>query len=182
MRIHDISVGGCCLIDPHEAMGAQIGNEILLRMYWADGHDDVRARLAARVDHRRHLQFLDLKQERVEQLKFLIEPGTRGSQVRQHAAEAAASGPVLQAREIWSSYHGDNVIIEDHVHRLAQIGLYGVQYSLYRNAWPVRDGNVPLSRQEVVNLILFLCNINQQSALLKELGAHLQLLSLKGAK
>jgi hypothetical protein len=180
LRIHDISVGGCCLVDPLEILGLEIGNEINLTLHWLDGAETIRARIVARVEHKRHIQFLNLRQERVELLKFLIEPATRGAFVHKHAA--TKSGPALQAREIWSSFQGDSITIEDHVHRLAEISLFGVQYTLFRNAWPVKDNSIPLSRQEVTSIILFLANVNHPSPLLNELSAHLQNLSLKGAK
>jgi hypothetical protein len=180
LRIHDISVGGCCLIDPHEILGLEIGNEINLTLHWHDGSETIRARIVARVDDKRHIQFLNLRQERVELLKFLIEPATRGALVHRHAA--LKSGPALQAREIWSSFQGDSVTVEDHVHRLAQICLFGVEYTLFKSAWPVKEDRIPLTRQEVVSLILFLANVNHPSPLLNELSAHLQNLSLKGAK
>lgn len=180
LKVYDISVGGCCLIDPHEVMGVTIGNEIKLTLHWLDGREDIRARLVARVDDKRHIQFLNLPQGRVEILKFLIEPATRGVLVHMHSA--LKSGPQLQAREIWSSFQGDSITIEDHVHRLAQISLFGVEYTLFKNAWPVKDGAAPLSRQEVTSIILFLANVNHPSPLLNEISAHLQNLSLKGAK
>lgn len=181
LKIHDISVGGCCLVDPMEVMGATVGNEIFLNMHWLDGRETIGARIVSSVEQKRHIQFLNIAPARVEQLRLLIEPATRGTLVRNHTGDKD-NGPELQAREIWSSLHGDNVIIEDNVHRLGQVGLFGVQYTIFRDAWPIREDGTPLTRREAVSVILFMCNINQPSPLLNEFVAHLQRLSLKGAK
>lgn len=181
LKIHDISIGGCCLFDPMDVMGANVGHEILLDMHWADQRETTRARVVASVEQKRHIQFLNLPQTRIEQLRFLIEPGNRGTSVRIHSGDKE-NGPELKAQEIWSSFNGDHVTIEDHTDRLGQIGLFGAEYTVFRNAWPVRDGRTPLSRQEAIAIILFICNINQPSRLLNEFLGHLQRLSLVGAK
>jgi hypothetical protein len=181
LKIHDLSVGGCCLVDPLGVMGATVGHEILLNVHWPDGRETIRARLVAGVEQKRHIQFLNMPQNRIEELRALIEPATRGTFVRNHTGDKE-HGPSLEAREIWSSLHGDHVIIEDSVHRLGQSGLFAQEYNLYRNAWPVRGDAVPLTKSEVVALILFLSNINQPSALLTQFSLHLQQLALKGAK
>jgi hypothetical protein len=173
LKVHDISVGGCCLLDPGEVLGASVGNDVHLVLRWKDGGISVHGRIVSRVDHNRHIQFSNLPKARAEELKIAISFGTRAQTVRS-SMETVEQGPALQAREIWSSVHGDSVIIEDHIHRLAQITISGALYTLYKHAWPVKAVSTPLTRDELAGLIVFLCNIPQPTELLSALVAHVE--------
>lgn len=173
LRVQDISVGGCCLIDPNEILGPTIGTDVHLILRWPDGSNSVHGRIVSRVDDKRHIQFLNLPKLRAEELKSAISMGTKAQSVKA-SLETVDQGPLLQAREIWTSAHTDSVVIEDHVHRLAQITIGGAHYILYKHAWPVKDVSTPLSRFELARLIVFLCNIPQPSELLSALIAHVE--------
>ncbi|NJM10178.1 MAG: PilZ domain-containing protein [Bdellovibrionaceae bacterium] len=176
LKVHDISVGGCCLLDSTEILGPSVGNDVHLVLRWPDGPVSVHGRIVSRVDHKRHIQFLNLPTARMEELKKAIAPAALGFNVRP-TMKTVEHGPTIQAREMWSSLQGDTVIIEDHVHRLAHITLNGIQFTLYKHAWPVKDVSTPLTRIELAHLILFLCNIPQPSELLSALIAHVETMS-----
>jgi len=181
LKVHDISTGGCCLLDAQGLLGASVGNDVHLILRWPDGAASVHGRIVSRVDHKRHIQFLNMPKVRVDQLRQAIHPGSRGLNVRP-MMKGVENGPVMQAREMWSSLDGDSVIIEDHVHRLAQIILVGSQYTLYKHAWPVKDVSTPVTRNELAHLILFLCNIPQPSDLMSALVAHVETMAPQGAE
>ena len=176
LKIHDISIGGCCLLDPSEVLGPSVGNDVHLILRFPDGGVSVHGRIVSRVDDKRHVQFLNLPKARAEELSVAINLGTKAQSLRS-AIETVDQGPSLQAREIWSSVHGDSVTIEDHVHRLAQISINGVHHTFYKHAWPVTATGAPLTPKELAGLIIFLCNIPQPTELLQALIAHVENMS-----
>lgn len=181
LRVHDISVGGCCLLDPLELMGPNVGTDLVLHLKWADGPARVHCRLVARVDHKRHIQFMDLEAGRADRIRAGIISGTHGHSMKVISGDEN-DGPTLEASEVWSSLGGDTVIIESHVHRLARIHFQKKEYVMYREAWPIKNAATPVSRTEMDQLILFLCNIPQPSDLLKELIEHTCLMSGAGPR
>jgi hypothetical protein len=178
MRVHDLSVGGCCLIDLHETLGSNVGNELTLSLHFADGTEDVRARIVGRINDRRHVQFMDLKPARQEQLKAQMAFGIRAIGMKP-GLKVVEQGPSLAARELWSSMKGDAVIVEDGVHRLAQAEIGGEIYYFYREAWPVDRNLQVVPTLTLNNLILFLANINYRSAALRGLLSQLEELALE---
>src|SRR5689334_11825069 len=50
-KVKDVSVGGCCLLDPEQVLGPQVGHDVELEMHWPTGIEKVKARIVARVDH-----------------------------------------------------------------------------------------------------------------------------------
>lgn len=78
MRAYDISAGGCALHDPGEVLGKDIGIEVALTIHFADRVEDVQCRLVGRVDHRRHIQFLNLPAARAQIIARQIVPGVCG--------------------------------------------------------------------------------------------------------
>ncbi len=180
LEVRDISIGGCCLLDPNEFLGPAIGLDVHLILEWPDGPVSVHSRIVSRVDHRRHIQFLNLPSSRLEQLRAAIVPGTYGLDLRP-VCDGTSDGPVMQAREVWSSLKGDAVIIEDDLQRLAQITIAGRNYIIFKEAWPAKAPSLPLTQNEFAELILFLSNIPQPSDLLEAFIAHLENLILRGA-
>ncbi len=181
LKIHDISIGGCCLLDPNQVLGPSVGTDVHLVLRWPDGGVSVHGRIVSRVDNKRHLQFLNLPKARAEALKTAIVFGTKAQSLRS-ALATVDQGPSLQAREIWSSVHGDSVIIEDHVHRLAQISIADAHYTFYKHAWPVNAAGAPLTRTELAGLVVFLCNIPQPTELLQALISHVENMSIVDGK
>lgn len=177
LKIHDISIGGCCLLDPNEVLGPSVGNDVHFVLRWPDGGVSVHGRIVSRVDDKRHVQFLNLPKARAEALRTAIAYGTKAQSLRS-ALESVDQGPSLQAREIWSSVHGDSVIIEDHVHRLAQISITDGHFTFYKQAWPVNATGTPLTHMELAGLTVFLCNIPQPTELLQALIAHVENMSM----
>jgi len=173
-RVIDISVGGCCLFDPHEMLGSQVGVEVDLTLAWGGKIDHVKSRIVSRVGHRRHIQFLNLEKAKTDRLKDWMGPGIRGQGLKLVTAAEGAAGPALDADEVWTSLQGDSVIFENHVHRYTQINLNGKPYSIFREAWPVRDGNKPSRPKDLEQLVLFLVNAPQPSLRLKSLIITLQ--------
>lgn len=173
LKVHDISVGGCCLIDTNEVLGASVGNDVHLILSWPDGSVSVHGRIVTRVDDKRHIQFLNLPVARLAQIKAAVEVGTRAQSLRA-SLETVEKGPTLAAREIWSSVHGDSVIIEDDIHRIARITFQRREYIFYKQAWPVKESNVPLTPEELGTLIVFLRNVKQPTDLFDALTAHIE--------
>ncbi|CAM5999394.1 unnamed protein product [Sphagnum balticum] len=118
--VYNISTGGCALLDSDEVLGPQVGHEIQLTLTWPDGVERVNARIVSRVDHRRHIQFLNLAPARIKQLANSMSAGVRGLSMRRHAL-SSLQGPSMEANELWSSPAGDSLVLETSVHRLAQI-------------------------------------------------------------
>lgn len=168
LRVHDLSVGGCSLIDPTEVFGPDVGQEVELRLTWTTGEDVVRARLVGRVDHRRNFQFLDLAPARAERIRGLIGPGVRGLDLRGSVA-ASRGGPNLEAIEFWTSLAGDSVTIESHLQRIASVYIQGKTISVLRDSWPLDERSQPISRTDFDALTLFLANIPQRSRALGEI-------------
>src|SRR5665213_2425873 len=77
LEVRDISVGGCCIWDPKENLGPMIGQDIELNIHWSTLVETVRARIVSRVDHRRHVQFLNLSTRRQSQLVKSMSYGVR---------------------------------------------------------------------------------------------------------
>lgn len=179
IQAHNISIGGLCLLDPNEYLGPAIGHDVNLILRWFDGSAvSVHSRIISRVDHRRHIQFLNLPQERMKLIEQAIQPGVLGEGMRV-IYNGDADGPVMQAREAWSSLKGDTLIIEDDVHRLAQVTLNGESYTLFKESWPQKDQK-PLTDFEFAELILFLINIPQPTDLLEAFIGHVEEMAMRG--
>ncbi len=179
LKIVDISVGGCCLLDPNGFLGSAIGQDIQLEIHWVTGKETIQARIVSRVDHRRHIQFLNLNTNRQTQLKKFMFSGVRGLSMRQ-AFGSEVNGPDLAAAEIWNSPHGDSLVIEHDVHRLAQVHLFATDFVLFKGAWPQRV-HQPCTKLELEQIILFLVNIPIPSARLKTIVEQLEGLFLEAA-
>lgn len=179
LKVHDISVGGCCLWDEAEHLGPSVGNEVHLILKWPDGSVSIHGRIVSRVDHKRHIQFLNMPTVRIENLKTTIAFGA-AAQSLQCSLNAVTEGPSLVAREIWSSPHGDSVVIDNDIQRLAQIYLKGQRYTFHKQAPPVKNDSQSLSRDDIEQVIVFLCNIPQPSALIEALVDYVESLADKG--
>jgi hypothetical protein len=174
MTLQNVSVGGCCILDPKEILGPDIGLEISLAFHWPSDSQDIRARIVSRVDHRRHIQFAnmdDLHQKRIAQY---IEPSFRGSALRR--VDASTSRRLtLEACEIWVSVMEESITLFNHPHLLGSIHYREQDYLCYRQAFPV-FGN---DRKRVVPpetfdcLMLFLANTPNPSPSLKQFIAEL---------
>jgi hypothetical protein len=158
LKVQNISVGGCAVLDPIEYLGPSVGLDIKLTLHWSTVAEAVNARIVSRVDHRRHVQFLNLSSGRQGQLIKSMTFGVRALSMVKHA-HPSELGPSIEAVELWSSAHHDSLIVETDVHRLAQLFVNGDQYVIYREAWPKRAKGAPCSRLEFEQLILFLANI-----------------------
>jgi hypothetical protein len=178
MRVKDLSVGGCCLIDIHETLGSSVGNELLLSVKFPDGADEVRARIVGRIDDRRNVQFLDLKADRQKQIKDLMTYGIRGLGIKA-GLKTVEKGPSLAASEIWNAPNGDALIVEDGVHRLAQAEINSELFYFYRSAWPVDRNLKAVPTQTLNQLILFIANIGYPSSAVASLLSQLEDLALE---
>lgn len=175
LSIVDISVGGCCLSDPQEILGPQIGQDIELTLVWAGKIVPIKARIVGRVDHRRHIQFLTFNAGHVAKLKEAMSSGVRGQSLRP-VTNASEFGPTLEAEEAWTSLHGDSVTFENHVLRFAQIHIAGLQYHIFHQAWPTHENGKPVKAQELERLVLFIANVAQPTTRINQLCEMLQLL------
>lgn len=178
VRVEDLSVGGCCINDPQERLGKDVGIELTLTLLFPDGAEDVRCRLVGRVDHRRHIQFLDLPPVRAGHIAQTVMPGVCGAGLSR-TMKAQPEGPQLAAREVWMSLIGDGIVLEDDVHRLAQIMLAGQNYTVYHGAWPTGPDRERLSHAELLKLILFVANVRHPSPGISKLLSELETLSLE---
>ncbi len=170
LKVHDISVGGCCIVDAEEALGSSIGHEVALDLDWTSARETIQCRIVARVHDRRHIHFVDLSPRRKTFLNTVLAPGSRGQSLRKHAAPSPR-GPGMEAQELWSSMLGDAVVLENAVHRLAQVQLSHQLYFIFRESRPVKENNDPVGENEFGQLILFLANIQSPSTGIKNLSA-----------
>lgn len=172
--VHDLSVGGCCLIDGDGHLGVKIGTEVSLQLNLGNVVHNVRSRIVSSVDMRRHIQFLDLTPEVAKELANNIQFGIWGLSLRKVAHnEKSNDNLTVSAEEIWTSLLGHNVVIENQIHRQAQITLSNQVFHIYKEAWPVFPNKKPISKLDLERLILFLNNIPYStphlSALLQQL-------------
>jgi hypothetical protein len=177
LEILNISIGGCLLLDPNEYLGPSIGQDVELYVHWPTATETMQARIVTRVDHRRHIQFLNIPDYRQQQIAKSLTPGLRGLGVHNHAVGSELS-PTIEAAELWSSLLGDSVILEHDVHRLAQIHYENTQYTVYLQSWPVKNNGKQCTRVEYEQILLFLANIPAPSwgikALIDVLGKMLK--------
>ena len=171
--LQDLSVGGCCLLDPGEILGPQVGNELDLTLYWTDFECGVRARIVSRVNLFRHLQFLNAADDLIRRVKPAVDFGARAHSMKP-AISAASTGPSLDAAELWSSPGGDSIVFRRDVQRLASLNVAERQIDFLEEAWPVDGDGRPLSPEECERAILFLLNIPQPSEALKELRGRVE--------
>lgn len=168
IRMKDLSVGGCCLWDPQEVLGSQIGQDIDLTLRWNLGEETIKAKLISRVDHRRHIQFVDVKTEIEQELKKLIAPGVYAHDLKLVELKHEHQQQLL-AKEIWTSIKGDSAIIDHDIQLLASLHIMGKGYRLLREAWPQRGDGSAVSPREFETIVLFLANIPNPSQDLKKI-------------
>lgn len=174
LKIQDISVGGCCLLDPGELLGPSIGQDVELNLHWPSATEITQCRIVSRVDYRRHIQFLNLPRYRRRQLERSMAPGIRGLSLRNHLFGLELGGPALHAAELWSSLLGDSVTLESDVHRIAQIHFENGQYLIYKESWPTKADGKKCSRAEFEQLLLFLSNVPLASQGIRDLLEKLE--------
>jgi len=173
LSVHDISTGGCCLIDSDNLLGSKIGQEVELNLHWTTGREQVRCKIVAGVNERRHVQFVNLSETRQALLKKFMYPGIRGLAIWRHGTGGGENGPVLVADELWSSLHGDSVTVERDVHLVATLFFMGEHYQIFREAWPRKGQGRSCSKPELEQLILFLTNIPSPSPMLEQIREDL---------
>lgn len=180
LQAHDLSVGGCCIQDPHEHLGKDVGNTLVLTLHFPDSPVEVTSRLVGRVDHRRHIQFLDLPPARAAQLAHVITSGV-GAAYLKCTTRSEGQGAVLAAREIWSSLASDSLTITDDLHKAAQAVIDGRSILIHKNAWPTSADGERISREDMLGLILFVANIPRPSPAVLGLLESLEQLTLEAA-
>jgi hypothetical protein len=178
LRVHDLSVGGACLIDKEDFMGPNAGHDLELRLIWPECERVVRCRMVSRVDTRRHIQFLDLEGERVEAINSAINPGVLGQSMR--ITQLTSREPRLEARELWTSVNGDALSFADDVHVIAELTFAGQTFRLLKEAWPLDSGNQPASPRDVERMLIFLFNFPRPSESVNTLKQQLQSFYFEG--
>ncbi len=179
IRVNDMSVGGCCLIDEREHLGPNAGVEIELRLIWPDGERAVRARIVAYVHTRRHIQFLDLPPELVQVIKSALAPGVLGLTMKP-LLERDHGHLAMHASEVWTSLNGESLSFLDDVHVAAALHLDGRNYRFMRDAWPLTEENKAATPREAESMIVFLENIPQPSPAIRALKSQLLTLYSEG--
>ena len=173
LRLQDLSVGGCCLIDDQEVLGPNVGAEIELDLEWDHRRIKVSSRIVSRVDHRRHIQFMNLPASWVQQIRQAMDSGVRGLNMRTNIS-TSGPGPTLDAQEIWMSAQGDSLAFRDDILVRAEVSLLQTVYRIYVDAWPTNVDGQSLGQEDFEKVLLFLSNIPQPSRLLKELLCDLE--------
>lgn len=181
LQVHDISVGGLCLKDADNILGPEAGIELELRLMWPGLERMVRSRLVSRVDVRRHVQFLNLDEERAEYIKRSIAPGILGQTMKPVLAGTQSSVKV-QAREIWSSIKGDCLTFSASSQDYVELTLSGKTFRILQSSWPVTALGTPAETIEVEEILLFLFNCPRPSPALLDLQAQLRASLVKGRK
>lgn len=176
MKIGDMSIGGCCILDPEEILGPDVGQEITLSLHWEKDSQDVRCRIVSRVDSRRHIQFINANEKILSRIRKHIEPAYRGSTLRR--VDTNTSRLTIEACEIWVSVLEDSVTLFDHPHMLGSV-LYRTQdYLFYKRSFPVfgNDRKRVVAGEFYDTLVLFLANIPNPSPTLNQFLAELCLM------
>jgi hypothetical protein len=179
MKVFDLSVGGVGLLDEENRMGSDTGNTIELKLVWPDCTRTVRCKLVARVHDRRHIQFLDLAEERVEALRRAIAPGALG-QAMKSVLKTENSAVELAAKEVWSSLSGDSLVLTLDVHKQADLHINGRDFKIMKSAWPLNANGKPASSAEFEEILIFLTNIFHPSTGVSILKSQLQRIYLEG--
>lgn len=163
LKIQDISIGGCCLRDPQEVLGPTIGQDLILTMDWNGVERETQCRIVARIDSRRHIQFLDLDDAERKKIADCLKPGVRGLFLKR--AAQPCDSLLLEAAEIWYAISEDSLSLFDHPHLSASVVYEGETYCFYRESMPVRESakDVPVSDGVYDELVLFLANIPNPS-------------------
>jgi hypothetical protein len=176
LKIQNISVGGCCILDPDEILGPDIGQEITLTFHWEKDSHDIRCRIVSRVDSRRHIMFLNVSEKNQARVRKHLEPAYRGSSLRR--VDSGTSKTLIEACEIWVSILEDSVTLFDHPHLLGSILYHGTDYLCYRHSFPVfgNDRKRVVSSEFFETLVLFLANIPNPSPPLQQFLAELCLM------
>ncbi len=172
--VQDISLGGCCLHDPLELLGPHVGQVAELVMAWPDQTYRVQSKIVARIDHRRHIQFLDFPTDRIEILKKGMEPGVRAQLMR--ITSRTTLGPKIKAKELWTSIAGDSLQVFDEIHMQAIVTAHLLECNIMRQAWPVRADKSAISKEEFESLLIFLRNISSPTPALTELLTQLEMI------
>lgn len=176
LKLMNISIGGCCIWDPDELLGPDIGKELTIVFHWKKDSHNVRCRIASRVDGRRHIQFMNISEKLQARVRQYIEPAYRGAALRK--LETADSKQTIDACEIWISVMEDSVTLFEHPHLLGSVLYRSTDYLCYRRAFPVYGND----RKRVVapdffeSMILFLANIPNPSPALSQFLAELSLM------
>lgn len=173
LRLQDLSVGGCCLVDEQEILGPNVGSEFELCLEWDHRTANVNSRIVGRVDHKRHIQFLNLPDSWLTQIRKAMESGVRGLNMRTNLPRSS-NGPLLEAREIWLSAQGDSLVFHDDILIRAEVTISQNIYRIYIEAWPTTAEGQTLSRDQFEAILLFLANVPQPSQLIKELVHDLE--------
>lgn len=173
LRLHDLSIGGCCLVDYDEVLGPSVGTEVQLNLEWCNKVTPVRSRIISRVDHKRHIQFTDLPSEMVPRIRRAMESGVRGSTVRPNLP-ATFQGPTLEAQEVWISSQGDSLTFRSDLLVRAEFSIQDLLFKVYVEAWPSDKNGKPVDREQLEDILLFLVNIPTPSRLVKELLEDLE--------
>ncbi len=179
IRVHDMSVGGTCLIDQEDHLGPSAGIEVDLRLIWPDGERPVRARIVSAVHNRRHIQFIDLPADLVTIIKSAIAPGVLALTMKP-LMDLAETHLSIHAQEVWTSLNGECLTFLDDVHVGAELYLDGKNFKFLRDSWPVNKENLPATPREVEHILVFLENVPQPSKALTDLKAQLQTLYFEG--
>ncbi len=179
LKLHDLSLGGCCLLDPKEVLGVSIGQEVVLVLRWPWGDEDLACRIVGRVHDRRHIQFLNMPFERQEKIKALIAPGLAGLHLRQVDLESD-HGPVLNAHELWTSVHGESIIFREDHRQTAVIHLQQENLILTTQGWPSLDDGSLASPRQFEGLLLFLANVPNATPKLQSLVSRMIKISSAG--
>ncbi len=176
--VQDVSVGGVCLLDVEDRLEQQTGNEVEFRLIWPDGEQIVRSRIVARVNPRVHVQFLNLNPDRAEAISKAIVPGIRGTAMR--PVDHPHQRIQLDAEEIYTSVHGDSLVINKAGTIIAGLNLLGREYTITRHFWPKIEKKYYVSPLEFEAILIFMANIPQASERCRELLKRLQSLYFEG--
>ncbi len=179
LRVQDMSVGGCCLLDENEHLGPSVGVDVELNLNWLNREYRVRSRIVAYVHLRRHIQFMDQNAEMAQLIKQALAPGALGLAIKPLMG-ADSTHLDFHAHEAWASLNGESISFVDDVHVAAEIHVGGSEYLFLRNAWPVRRDRTAATLLEVESLLVFLENIPQPSSNLITLKAQMQTIYEEG--
>jgi hypothetical protein len=178
MRIHDISLGGTCLIDDLDFLQGNAGNNITLDLVWRDLSVPQACLIVAVGFNKRHIRFLDLDTQSYVRLTLLLKPGYLGMRMRRLNLDGAHHIQV-GAEEMWVGTSGEAITAFPRIDAnfpLGEITLYGRTVLIYEKAPPLykqqySDGLPGQRIREALlhDLLIFAVNVRNPTETLKEL-------------
>lgn len=172
LKIHDVSVGGVCVLDPLEELDLEAGQEFQLTFSWEDCSYDVVATMVRVNLDKKHVKLLNPNPDITVRLQLLLKPGYIGTKF--HKVPQIPGSPVqLQALELWVGPTGESLSFihdPDNPEVLGEMRLFKTDIEFREDSPPVyrskgrrHEVGQRLDRELIKDIIICLANIKNPS-------------------